>query len=212
MNSTSNPERFYRFFESYGAERLNGLDESYFLDLTASEKDEAWDFLATFELGEETIKGLYILDKGRAIALIKKALTLPMKRSLYPAEREAIERCRLLIIKYINGVEPDERYIAAMFEFANSEFEDVRAELTQSLPVCKITREVVEVLKKMIFTETEIIPLASAISKLMMIHGMDFDRHDPTYKSIYLSLNSDNPKEKLSAMGRLERIQRPDYL
>jgi hypothetical protein len=70
-----------------------------------------------------------------------------------------------------------------------------------------VTPEALEALKGMVFTETERIPRTSAITKLMVIYGLDFDMDDPFYKSIYLSLRSDNPKEKLSAMRRLESIK-----
>lgn len=214
MISTSNQKLgpFYRFFETYGTERLNGLDESYFRDLNASEKEEAWNFLIKRGLSEETIKGLYLLNKERAIEVIVGSLALPMEISPYPAEQEERERTRLSMISYVNSVDPDERYIAAMCDFALSKFESVRSLFAQSLPIHRITSGAVEALKGMVFTETEIIPLSSAITKLMAIHGLDFDRRDPLYKSIYMALRSDEYKEKVSAIRRLEAIQQPDYM
>jgi len=64
----------------------------------------------------------------------------------------------------------------------------------------------------MIFTETERIPLSAAITKLMLIYGLDYEIDDPTYKSIYASLRSENPQEKMSVMERLDAIHQPDYL
>lgn len=215
MISTPNQKKLeplYRFFETYGTERLNGLDESYFLGLSASEKEEAWNFLMKRGLSEETVKGLYLLDKDRAIEVIARSLASPMETSPYPAEQEELERTRLSMIGYVNSVNRDERYIAAMCDFARSKFESVRALFVQSLPVNKITPDAVEALKGMIFTEVGTIPLSSAITKLMAIHGLEFDRHDPLYKSIYMSLRSDERKEKLSAMRRLESMRQPDYL
>lgn len=214
MISTSNQklEPFYRFFETHGTERLNGLNESYFRDLNAGEKEEAWNFLIKRGLSEETIKGLYLLDKERAIGVIARSLTSPMETSQYPAEQEELERTRLSMIGYVNSVDPDERYIAAMCDFALSRFESVRALFAQSLPVHRVTSGAVEALKGMVFTETETIPLSSAITKLMAIHGLEFDRHDPLYKSIYMALRSDEHKEKVSAIRRLEAIQEPDYM
>lgn len=215
MTFTSNPKLapIYDFFEKTGAERLNGLDPGYFLALDTSEKEEAWAFLSDrFALSAERISALYNLDSEKAVAAFKKEIETPIRPSPYPAQRQSREECRLLMLRYINSVEPDEKYIAAMNEFARSEFEDVRSLFAQSVPIHKVTQSAVDALKGMIFTETERIPLASAITKFMVIHGMDFDRKNPLYKSIYMSLRSDNPNEKLAAMKRLENIQRPDFV
>jgi hypothetical protein len=215
MTLTSNPKLapIYDFFEKYGTERLNGLDPSYFLALNESEKDAAWNFISDgFELSAERINALYNLDEKKAVAAFKKAIDLPIAISPYPAERKAIEECRLLMLRCINSGEINETYAAAMSEFAGSEFEDVRAQFAQSVPVHQVTRSAVAALKGMIFTETERIPLTAAITKFMVIHGMDFDAKDPLYKTIYMSLRSDDPKVKLSGMKRLEESQLPDYV
>jgi hypothetical protein len=215
MTFTINPTLapIYGFFEKYGTERLNGLDPSYFLVLNASEKEEAWNFLSDrFASSTDTISGLYYLDEKRAVAAFKKEIEVPIVASPYSAQRKYREECRLLMLQYINNVEPGEKYVAAMNEFAGSEFEEVRTMFAQSVPIHRVTRGAVDALKGMIFTETEVTPLAAAITKFMVIHGMDFDRKNPLYKSIYMSLRSDNPKEKLAAMKRLEERQPPDYI
>jgi hypothetical protein len=206
-------QSFLDFFSMHNKERLEGPSESYFVALSDSEKEEAWKFLQDgFESSAELITGLYNLDRARAAPLFKEAIEAPMKSSPYPAEQKAIETNRLLMLRYINSVEPDEKYIAAMCEFSNSQFGDVRTEFAQSLSVHQITPEAVDALKGIIFTETETIPLTSAITKLMVIHGMEFDRKSSVYKSLYMSLRSADPKEKMAAMGRLERNRSPDYI
>jgi hypothetical protein len=215
MTFTINPKLapIYGFFEKYGTERLNGLDPSYFLALNASEKEEAWNFLSDrFALSPERINALYNLDEKKAVAVFKKEIDIAIATSPDPAKRKGIEECRLLMLLYINSVDADEKYVVAMSEFADSEFAAVRARFAQSVPIHQVTQSAVNALKGMIFTETERIPLASAIAKFMVIHGMDFDAKDPLYKSIYMSLRSDDPKEKLSAMKRLEEMQPPDYI
>lgn len=197
--------RFYDFFETYGAERLNGLNESHFDSLTSSEREEVWKFLAKdVAQSEESIKGLYLLNKDRAIEFFKEVVTAPMKASEYSAERKELEVSRLSLLAYINSVEPDEKYVNAMCEFADSEFEDVRGLFARSLPIGQVTPDAVHALEKMIFTEVERVPLASAITKFMAIHGMDFDMDDSLYDSIYRSLRSDDPKEKMAAIRRLK--------
>ncbi len=213
MTLTSNPKLapIYGFFEKYGTERLRGLDPSYFQDLSDGEKDEVWNFLSNrFARSAERINALYNLDPKRAVELFKKTINVPIEASPYADERKALEECRLLMLAYINSVEPDEKYIAVINEFAGSEFEEVRAQFVRSVSVHQVAQSAVDALKGMIFTETETIPLTMAITKFMAIHGMDFNARDPLYKSIYMSLCSDNPKDKLAAIKRLEDVQRPN--
>lgn len=211
-HAAANLAPFYRFFETYGSERLNGLNESHFQGLSDAEREEAWRFLEDgFEKSEERIAGLYKLDARRAVALFKKALQLHVEPSPYAASRESQEMCRLLLLRFVNSVEPDRKYVDAMTQFANSEFKNVRAQFAMSVPVSHVTPEAVDALKGMIFTETERIPLASAITKYMVIHGMDFDMEDPMYNSIYMALRSDDPKAKIAAFKSLEDNQSPGY-
>lgn len=214
MTSTSSKElsQLYEFFETYGTGRLNGLDEIYFLDFNEGEKEEAWNFLKKgFLLSADCITGLYLLDKLKAVAMFKKAFDLPTESSPYPAERQALQRDRLLMLKYINSVDPEEKYLAAMNQFAKSEFSKIRAEFASSLPTDHVIHGTSDALKSMIFTETERIPLTTAITKSMAIHGMDYDMENPLYKSIYLSLRSEDNKEKIAGIRRLERNKLPHF-
>lgn len=214
MTYTSNPKLapIFEFFEQTGAKRLQGLDPSYFEGLNESEKEEAWNFLRDrFASSTDTINGLYYLDQKKAIEAFKREVEMPIAASPYPSQRKYREECRLLMLHYIIAIESDEKYVSAMNEFAGSEFEEVRSLFAKSVPIHGVTQSSVEALKGMIFTEVEVIPLAAAITKLMVIHGMDFDRKDPLYKSIYMALRSDNPEEKTAAIRRLEYMQPLDY-
>ena len=212
-HDTGNLAPFYRFFETYGSERLDGLNDSHFAGLTTSEKEEAWNYLKDrFESSEERISGMYKLDPSRAVMLFKDALKNPVESSPYAASREAIEECRLMLLRFVNSIEPARQYVDAMTEFARSEFENVRFLFANAAPIYQVTPEVVAALKSMIFAETERLPLSAAISKYMAIHGMDFDLWDPHYNSIYMSLRSDDPETKMAAMKRLEESQAPDFV
>jgi len=205
--------KFHGFFDKAGTERLSGLDENYFETMSEADRQEAWDFLLPkFARSSDAISGLYLLDPVGAVALFKAEIAPPILPTPYPSLRRTRESNRLLMLKLIIKVYPDPVYIDAMTAFANSEFDEIRGEFAQSLLISPITRGAVDALKRMIFTEVETIPLSSAITKLMVIHGMDFDRRDPVYKSIFVALMSDNPDNKLAAMARLEQRQVPDYL
>jgi hypothetical protein len=204
---------FFAFFQKTGADRLSGLDKHYFERMSDADRQEAWNFLEPeFTRSSDSITGLYLLDSVKAAALFKAEIDTPMPSAPYPALRRTLESNRLLMLKYINKVQPDPFYVDAMTAFANSEFDDVRGEFAQAVPISPVTRSVVDALKHMIFTEVEQIPLTMAVTKLMVIHGMDFDRHDPVYKSIFLALMSDKPDGKIGGMARLDRHHIPDYL
>lgn len=204
--------KFYAFFDKTGTERLSGLDPGYFDGISEAERQEAWHFLDNdFACSPDAITGLYLLDSARAVALFKEEIDAPMPAAPYPAQRRALESNRLLMLKYITKRDPDPIYIDAMTAFANSEFEEIRGEFAQAVAIAPVTRGAVDALKRMIFTEVERIPMTSAITKLMVIHGMDFDRHDPVYKSIFIALMSDNADDKIAGVARLEQRQMPDY-
>ena len=205
--------RLYDFFESSGSERYQGLDESYFSDLNDFEKQEAWGFLIKkCTLSEDVIKGLYILDKKKAVDIFKNALSQPIEEYQYRAQRMEAERNRVLMLKYVLEQSPEKQYFLEIIKFSNSDFEEVRADFAESVPFLKIVPEVVDALKGMIVVETDRAPLSSAITKLMVIHGLDFDASNDLYKSIYLALRSGSVSDKFLAMRRLARMHKPEYI
>lgn len=213
LKNTPRLERFYDFFKTIGAARLDGLDESYFVGLTNEEKETAWIFMReNFTRSSERIAGMYLLDSSRAVNEFKKALVIPIDQIQIINEQEELESSRLSMLKYVNLYEPDEKWVAAMCDFAVSNFSTVRDKFAHDLPAKRLTFAAVSALKRMILTEVERVPLISAITKLMLIHGMDFHMDDPVYDSIYRLLKSQNKNEKLSAFTRLESIRTPDFI
>jgi hypothetical protein len=213
ISQSKNLARFYQFFHTQGTERLNGLDKSYFTELTPSETEEAWQYLkSNFTVSAERINGLFILNKVRAANLFKEAIEDPMEVSPFPEAQEEIEKARLLMLRYIYAVEPSEQYIDAMCKFSYSEFERVRGQFAQTVPANQTTTETVEALKRMIFTETGTMPLTSAISKFMAIYGIEFSMDDPVYRSVFRALLSENPDDKSTAIERLEKTRNATYI
>jgi len=205
--------KFYAFFEKSGTARLDGLDRSYFNGMNEADRQEAWHFLESdFASSQDAITGLYLLDTDKAVALFKTEINAPMPASPYAATRRQLESNRILMLRYIYKVDRNPIFIEAMTEFSNSEFEEIRGEFAEAVPIAPVLRGTVDALKRMIFTEIDSIPMTSAITKLMVIHGLDFDRHDPVYKSIFIALMSDDPDDKIAGMARLEQRQGPNYL
>ncbi len=208
MTRTGSPKlsRLHSFFNTYGRERLDGLDSSYFRDMSPDESAEAWYFMSDrFAESVDKITGLYLLDQVRAIEQFKRALDSPMPSSEYPATRRADEINRLLMLRYVTSSDTDPRYIAMLPEFARSEFEEVRAQFAQSLSVRNATTEVVTALKEMFYSEAELLALASAIFALKKLHGWSYDPSDSRQRSIYMLLQSTDPEEKRAGMSLLEK-------
>lgn len=213
VNSSAGLEKFYQFFRKVGSERLHGLDESYFCNLTATEREEAWTFLAKHSrLTDEIMSGLFLLDKRRSIDLFKTVLLSPLEHSSYVAERRGIERARLTLLYYINKTQPEVEYLNQMIRFSKNEFEEIRMLFAMALPEEKTTPEILHALKSMIFTENDTFVLGSAIMKFMAIHGMDFDISNDNYKSIYNSIRIGGESERISAIGAVERVRKLDFL
>jgi len=157
--SNNKLDRLYAFFKKYGAERLHGFDASYFDGMSAAERDEAWRFLSRGpSLSTEAILGLYLLDQIRAVELFIRESDAPIASSPYTTVRQSLQSDRLLMLRCIYNVDPDEKYIVAMTEFSNSEFDEIRGEFADSLPASPATHSAVDALKRMIFTEAEKIP------------------------------------------------------
>jgi hypothetical protein len=213
ISQSKNLARFYQFFHTQGTERLNGLDKSYFIELMPSEIEEAWQYLkSNFTVSTERINGLFILNKVRAAHLFKEAIEAPIEVLPFPEAQEELEKARLLMLRYIYAVEPGRQYIDAMCKFSQSEFEHVRGQFAQTVPTSETTPETVDALKRMIFTETETMPLTSAISKFMAIHGIEFSMDDPVYRSVFRALLSENPDDKSIAIERLEKTGNATYI
>jgi hypothetical protein len=211
--SSSSLENFYSFFETYGTQRLNGLNSSVFQPMTLDERAEAWNYLADkFELSDERIHGLYVMDATAAVDLFKKAIAEPLKESPYPATKQAMQNSRVLMMRYVCAQEPTNENINALLTLIGSEFPQIRKNVAQSLPTNSTTPEAVSALKSMIVTETDDITLSVASIKLMAMHGMDFDARDPVYKSIYSGLASDDTSKKNIAISRLASKQQPGYV
>lgn len=205
--------RLYAFFESTGSERMQGLDESYFTGMSVSEKAQAWDFLKDrFDRSSDCIIGLYLLDPLRAVDLFKEAVAAPIPETPYDATRRDLEGNRVLMLRKIVEIDAQPAYLDAINEFSHSQFAGVRAAFAKAVPRDKVTPGAVAALKGMIYTETEMSPLSAAITKLMSIHGVDYDPDDPLYRSAFTSLMSQDVDEKRIGMQRLEAFRAPAYI
>ena len=120
--------RIVEYFKKTGPERLNGLDSSYFKDLTPDEKREAWIFLEkNFNESEDQIIGLYLLDPQRAVAAFKIELEKKSEQSPYAATRSAIEACRVTMLQFVCADSPNSEALKQLASYCGSAFPNVRA-------------------------------------------------------------------------------------
>lgn len=202
--------RLHDFFQSTGRERLDGLDASYFADLSTSEQKQAWDFLKEdFYLSEDQITGLYLLNPNEAIKLFLDEINTQRKTPEYPAEVQADEDCKILMLRYICKENPSQANIDHLAKYSNSSSSNTRTKVAQSLPTQPTTQDAITALKGMIYTETERLPLSVATEKLMAIYGLEFDQNDSNYKSIYMGLRSPELDKKNRGFAQLERLSTP---
>ncbi|MYM73117.1 hypothetical protein GTP56_13055 [Duganella sp. FT134W] len=198
--------KLHHFFQDRGMERLNGLDKSYFYSLSDDEKIQAWNFLSdNFKYSSDKTTGLFLLDSARAVTLFKDEVQTPLERTEYKDQCRVQQENRILMLHYILLSEPNEKYIKLMDEFGTSEFEEVRTLFAQFLPTINVPTSSLDILKGMIFTETETLPQISAITKFMEVYGRSFELNDPNYKSLFRALLSDNEKEINSAIYQIEQ-------
>lgn len=207
------PTRLVEFFDKTGPERLNGLDSSYFKDLTPDKRRAAWRFLEKdFEKSEDQIIGLYLLNPQAAIAAFKIELAKEREKSPYAATRSATESCRVMMLQFVCAEQPSSEAIKHLASYCSSAFPNIRAKASQALPITPTSQEAVSALEGILFTETDRLALASATEKFLAIFGYKLDISDPTYKSLYLKLRGDDLAEKKRTIEYVKQSGSPVFL
>jgi hypothetical protein len=205
-------KKFLDFFNLTQRARMDGLDKSYFLEMTDSEKNKAFEFMKDgFESSQELIRGMYLCSKEKALKEFKAVLKTPIPIANSKRQEEALIACRALMAGYVCRDEPTEENINILVSFGRTENEDTRAQLYKWLPEAPTTLESIELLKSAIYTETEALPLATSIKKLMAVYGHEFDPENQSYKSVYRALAGNSPSAKKKAIENLEREFTPIY-
>lgn len=205
--------RIVEFFNKTGPERLNGLDSSYFNDLTPDEKRSAWIFLEkNFKESEDQIIGMYLLDPQQAVAAFKIELEKEPEQSPFAATRSVIEACRVTMLQFVCADSPNSKALKQLASYCRSVFPNVRAKAAQALPFTPTSMEAVSALEGILFTETDRLALASATEKFLAIFGFKLDIANPTYKSLYLKLRGDDLADKKRAIEYVKQSGSPVLL
>lgn len=201
------------FFTLIQRERLDGLDATYFSPMTDAERDMAFEYLKDgFEASEENIRGLYLCDPDKAIALFKKTLARPGKVGNSHAENDAILMGRVLMAGYVCNDESSAENIDTL---ANLDVmggsEDVRNAFYKQIPSKPTTAKALSRLANGVMVETERLPRSAAVMKLMASYGLLFNMNDDNYKRIYRGLLDKDLKVKKAHLKELEKIDNPVF-
>jgi hypothetical protein len=201
-------KRFLNYFSLCQRERLEGLDASYFENMTGDEREMAFTYLMRgFGKSEENIRGLYLCDKSKAIQLFTKTIDQPIPKGKFRREEEAFLMGRVLMAGYICNDRPSADNINLLIKIdVSAGNKDVRSAFYRSIPSEPTTKAAISRLENAVREETERPPLATAIQKLMACYGLIFNIHDQDYKRIYRGLASSIENEKQSHMDELKKL------
>ncbi|NVM75486.1 hypothetical protein FHW83_001266 [Duganella sp. SG902] len=196
MNAYQN---FLDFFSMHNKERLDGLSESYFTDMTPQERNQAFDFLlARVKAGgdEESMHGLFRADAARAVAPVKELLA----SGALTGEAQIAAAWNLWQIAH------DEELLSVFIEFLHSPDEQLREKAAYYVPA-ELTAPLKTALQGMIRTETERLVAVHAVNKLLDCYDVSKESvGEETYLGIYRGLRSQNLEDKEAAFKTLDAL------
>ncbi len=202
---SENFKRFLDFFNLKQRERLDGLDKSYFDPMTPEEKSEAFAFLkAHVEVSEENIRGIYLCDPDRAIALFKSLIPKELPKTRSKREKEAFVDCKVLMAGIIANEELSEESINRLISLQQQTVSAAnRANVYKQIPNIATTEKAIEFLKKSLIEENDVDPLSFAIDTFLSLHGIKFTFRDENYRKIYSCLLDGSSEEKMECINQV---------
>jgi uncharacterized protein YoaH (UPF0181 family) len=193
-------QNFLDFFSMHNKERLDGLNESYFNEMTAEEKEMAYKYLLNLvEKGgtEESVHGLFMAAPNRAVESIKKL----MESGVLNGEAQIAAAWNLA------QRSDDDNLIQVFIGFMNDPDVKLREKAAYYAPANKFSPKLKSCLQGMIRVETEQLARIHAVDKLLEIYGVtEQSLGEKDYLSIYRDLHNDDFKIKENAFKRLEKI------
>ena len=197
MNAYQN---FLNFFSMHNKERLDGLSENYFIEMTPEERRMAFDYLLKrVETGgtEESVNGLFRADSNRAVEPIKRFLangTLNRRAQISAAWN----------LYQING---DKELLLVFIRLMADTDPEVRGKAAYYVPSNQFTNELKSALQGMIRTETELTARIHAVDKLLECYRVTEESvGKEKYLSLYKALHNENIRGKERAFIYLEKL------
>lgn len=199
MNAYQN---FLDFFSVNNRERLDGLSEIYFMDMSREERATAFEYLLKMVQqggSRECVNGLFIADVDRAASIVKELLEAHKLR----------EDAQIAAAWNLNRVQPDSLLIPVFIRLMSSSDKYNRANAAFYVPSDDFTPELDAALKGMIRTETETLPLVNAINKYLECYGITRESvSKEEFSHFYRGLRSDGAGDKEAVFKELENLFR----
>lgn len=193
-------QRFLDFFSMQNKERLDGLSESYFTDMTPEEREMAFNYLLKLvEKGgtEESVNGLFRADRNRAVESIKQL----MASGVLNGDAEIAAAWNL------SRIGNDDALIQIFIRFMADPDERLREKAAYYVPTSNLTPELKSRLQGMIRVETGQLARIHAVDKLLECYGVSEESvGQKEYLSIYRGLHNEDLRTKEKAFKQLDRL------
>lgn len=193
-------QNFLDFFSMHNKERLDGLSECYFTDMTLEERGRAFEYLLNrVKTGgtDESVNGLFLADSERASSLVKKFLEDGVLR----------EDAALAAAWNLYRLNPDASLLQIFVQLMSSSDEDVRAKAAYFVPSDNGSAELISTLKSMVRTETDDLAAINATNKLLQCYGITRDSVEKKrFSELYRGLRSEDPGEIERTFRQLDRL------
>jgi len=191
-------QNFLDFFSTNNKERLDGIGENYFSELTTEEREMAFDFLlGRVKSGgdEESVNGLFRANRARAVEPVKRMLT----EGALIGEAEISAAWNLYYIKN------DDSLLSIFIHFMGSPDPRLRAKAAYYVPSI-FSHELISGLQGVIRTETEQLPRIHAVNKLLECYGVSEETMDKNlYLRIFRDLHGEDLEKKEAVFKQLHR-------
>lgn len=171
-------KKFLGFFESMGKERLDGLDNSYFKEMSKEEKSEAFIFLKEkLHAGsDEAIRGLWILSEQMAYPELKS-------RYDYLEKNDNLHKQMLTLAYYLYLYDKDNKYLFNITFFLYDNDKYVRLSALSFLNQTEKTNIVLTELENVFLNDKDANVSYSACRQLLEAYGIS--KGDPATENVY---------------------------
>lgn len=196
-------QNFLDFFSMHNKERLDGLSEIYFAEMTQQEKGMAFNHLLKMvEAGgsEESVNGLFLADAERAVLVVKSLL----KNGILRDEAKVVAAWNLY------RMQPDSSLLPVFVELMSSSDKRIRAKAAYYVPSDMAIPELISGLEGMVRTETDTLASINATNKLLECYGITRDSvKKEEFSYFYRGLRSDDSSDKERIFNQLRRLHEP---
>ena len=196
-------QNFLDFFSMHNKERLDGLSEIYFVEMTQQERTMAFNHLLKMvEAGgsEESVNGLFLADAQRASPLVEELL----KNGVLRDEAKVAAAWNLF------RIQPNSSLLPLFIQLMSSADKRIRAKAAYYVPSNMITPDLIAGLEGMIRTETDTLASINATNKLLECYGITRESVEKEeFSRFYRGLRSDESSDKEQTFKQLKRLHRP---